>query len=349
MADLLSAIIPLRIEAIREEVPGVKSFVLAPVAPASLPYRAGQYLTLLFRRYGREVRRSYSISSAPALGEPLTITVKRIDNGLISRWLIDEARPGEQLQTIGAAGFFTLPEEPAAFRQLVLVAAGSGIAPMLGLLKTALHTHPTARVLLVYSNRTPSHTLFREELLALQARFPQRLHLELLYSVDANLGRARLHKPLLEDLVHRFSPGPVAGTLAYVCGPLDFMRMATYALHAAGLPLSDIRRELFTPIAVPATHVPPDMAAYPVSIRWRGQEYVVPVQYPSTILRAARQQGLALPYSCEAGQCGNCVARCTAGRVWMSLNEVLTDKETERGLVLTCTGYPIGGPVRLEF
>ncbi|QIX61897.1 ferredoxin--NADP reductase [Hymenobacter sp. BT18] len=338
----------LTVKNIREEVLGVKSLVLAPEAGELAPYQAGQFLTLIFRRHGREVRRSYSISSAPALGEPLTITVKRVENGLISRWLVDEARLGDQLLTSGAAGFFTLPQPPAALQELVLVAAGSGITPVYGLLKTALYTQPEARILLVYSNRAPATTLFREELLALQRQFSQRLQLELLYSVDANLGRARLHKPLLEELVRRFAPSSWPTTLAYVCGPLDFMRMATYALHALGLPLSHIRRELFTPAAAPVAHVPPDTDQHPVTLSWRGQEYVLQVQYPTTILRAARQQGLRLPHSCEAGQCGNCVARCTQGTVWMSINEVLTDQELARGLVLTCTGYPVAGPVRLE-
>ncbi|HLK96762.1 MAG TPA: 2Fe-2S iron-sulfur cluster binding domain-containing protein, partial [Hymenobacter sp.] len=118
-----------------------------------------------------------------------------------------------------------------------------------------------------------------------------------------------------------------------------------------GLPLAQIRRELFNPITATVPHsIPPDTEPHTVTIRLRGQEYQVAVQYPRTILQAARQQGLTLPYSCEAGSCGNCAARCTQGEVWMSVNDVLTDREMARGLVLTCTGYPIGTEeVRLEY
>jgi ring-1,2-phenylacetyl-CoA epoxidase subunit PaaE len=342
----------LTIREVREEVLGTKSFVLEPAGGQQLTYAAGQYLTLVREQYGREVRRSYSISSAPALDEPLTLTIKRLDNGLLSRQLIDRARAGDHLRTLDAAGFFTLPPDLAAsYDQLIFLAAGSGITPIFSLLKTVLHTAPQVRVLLVYGNRRPASTIFLAELRELARRFPQQLHLELLFSENRHLARARLHKELLKELVAHHAPAPSDRTLAYLCGPLDYMRMGIYGLHEAGLPLVQIRRELFNPITanVPRS-IPPDTEEHVVNIRLRGQEHRVPVQYPRTILQAARQQGLTLPYSCEAGSCGNCAARCTQGQVWMALNDVLTDRKMARGLVLTCTGYPIGSAeVRLEY
>ncbi|TGE27337.1 ferredoxin--NADP reductase [Hymenobacter metallicola] len=346
---MTSPYLSLRIRAIRVEAPDTKSFVLEPAAGTELRYQAGQYLTLVCLQHGQEVRRSYSMSSAPALAEPLTITVKRVDNGVLSRYLIDQARVGDELQTTGAAGFFVLPDSLEDYRQLILLAAGSGITPLFALLKTALHGYPQLRVLLVYSNRTPAATIFLAELQQLARQFPDRLHLELLYSTNPDLSRAHLHKELLEQLVAEHAPGPPAQTLAYLCGPLNYMRMGTYGLHDAGLPLSHIRRELFYTAAAPAPfRLPPDTDEHPVTIRLRGTEHTLAVHYPTTILQAAKRQGLVLPYSCEAGQCGNCAARCTAGTVWMTTNEVLTDRETARGLVLTCTGYPVGGPATLE-
>lgn len=340
----------LTIRQIREEVPGTKSFVLDTPPGKPLPYEAGQYLTLVHTAHGRETRRSYSISSAPALQEPLTITVKRIDNGLLSRRLIDAARPGDQLRALGTAGFFTLPPDLAAVDQVVLLAAGSGITPIYSLLKTVLHTQPRLRVLLVYSNQRPESTIFRAELEALAQQYPEQLHLELLYSQNPDLSRARLHKELLKELVASFAPAPPHRTLAYLCGPLDYMRMGTYGLHEAGLPLEHIRRELFNPITATVPHtLPPDTEPHAVTLVLRGQEHRLLVQYPRTILQTAKQLGLALPYSCEAGSCGNCAMRCTQGQVWMATNDVLTQRETDRGLVLTCTGYPIGMvDVRLE-
>jgi ring-1,2-phenylacetyl-CoA epoxidase subunit PaaE len=127
------------------------------------------------------------------------------------------------------------------------------------------------------------------------------------------------------------------------------MRMGTYGLHNAGLPLAHIRRELFYTPAPQSLAMPPDTAPHLVTLRLRGQPHQFVVQYPFTILQATQQQqGLRLPYSCAGGQCGNCAVCCTQGQVWMSTNEVLTDRELAQGLVLTCTGYPIGGDVHLE-
>ena len=340
----------LTITAICPHGPGTRTLVLRPQAGEKIEYQAGQYLTLVRAAHGREVRRSYSFSSSPALHEAPAITVKRVDNGLFSRWLVDEARVGDTVQTSGAGGFFTFPPDLDAYQQVILLGAGNGITPLFSLLKTALHAHPHLAVLLLYSNRSVAEALFLDELRALARRFPLHLHLELFFSNDPALYRARLHKELLETLVARHAPAAPARTLAYVCGPLNYMRMGTYGLHEAGLPLAHIRRELFsTGVAPHAPLVPPDTQSHQVTLTLRGQPHRLAVQYPHTILQAAKRQGLKLPYSCEVGQCGNCAVRCTQGQVWMSNNEVLTDRDLARGLVLTCTGYPVGGDVTLDF
>jgi ferredoxin-NADP reductase len=340
---------PLTVVAVRPETADTVTLELAPVEGQPFLYRAGQYLTLVQHEHGQEVRRSYSFSSSPALPEPLRITVKRIANGLMSRRLVDQARPGDVLLTSGAAGLFTLPDDVRHLRQVWLLAAGSGITPIFSLLKTLLVTEPALTAVLVYSNHSPATTIFREELAALAARYPARLRIEWLYSNAPDLARAHLYKELLEQLVRQHATVPPAELLAYVCGPLNYMRMCTYALRELQVPPENIRRENFnTEPAYRAPLLPPDTDVHPVTVRWAGREYAFDSQHPDTILQAARRHDLRLPYSCEAGRCGNCVARCTQGRVWMSYNEVLTERDLARGLVLTCTGYPVGGPVRLE-
>ncbi|RAK68296.1 ferredoxin--NADP reductase [Hymenobacter edaphi] len=340
---------PLRVLAVRAETADTRTLLLAPADERPLAYRAGQYLTLVQHAHGHEARRSYSLSSSPALPEPLAITVKRIANGLFSRQLVDRAQPGDVLLTTGAAGLFTLPDELAGVRQVWLLAAGSGITPIYSLLKTLLTTQPQLPVVLLYSNHAPATTIFREELEALAARHPQQLRIEWLFSNAPDLARAHLYKELLESLVRQHAVAPPAELLAYVCGPLNYMRMCTYALRELRVPTDHIRRENFVtePAYVPPL-LPPDTDAHPVTVRWAGQQYEFEARHPDTILQAARRHDLRLPYSCEAGRCGNCVARCTQGRVWMSYNEVLTERDLARGLVLTCTGYPVGGPVQLE-
>ncbi|WP_187260827.1 ferredoxin--NADP reductase [Pontibacter beigongshangensis] len=342
-----SGYMPLRIAAITEEIKDFKTFEFDQ--ESKLRYKAGQYLTFVHRFQGEEVRRSYSIISSPALQEPLAIGVKRIENGYFSRQLVDHARPGDVVLTTGAAGFFTLPDDMTPFKQVFLLAAGSGITPVLSILKTVLAAHPAVQVVLIYSNSSAQKTAFRDYLLQLKEQYRERLQLELLYSNSENLLRARLHRELLHLFLQQYAAAPLTQTLFYVCGPLNYMRMCQYTLRQAKVPLSNIRKESFNIDKSPPPPVrPPDMAAHTVKLWYRNEPYLLRVQYPDSILKVARKAGLKVPYSCETGRCGNCVARCRSGKVWMSYNEVLTEKELDAGLILTCTGYPIGGDAELE-
>lgn len=337
----------LTIKAIKEEVPGFKTFTFE--ADPAIPYQAGQYLTLVDYVGAEEVRRSYSITSSPALSEPLTIGVKRIANGLFSRKLVDGAQPGDTWLTTGTGGFFTLPEDTASLKQLFFYAAGSGITPIYSLIKTALYQHPHLRLVLIYSNASPERAIFREELEALQQQFPQQLTIEFLYSNAPNLNQARLHRDLFLQFLKHHTAADVHQVLYYICGPEAYMRMCTYILQENHVPGEQIRRENFIiQKKVPHKLEPPDKAPHQVVLNWAGAQMVFPVAYPQTILSAAEAAGYALPYSCRSGQCGNCVARCTAGKVWMSYNEVLTEKDLAKGLILTCTASPQYGNVTLE-
>ena len=337
----------LTIKAVREEVPGFKTFVLEGEEP--LAYRAGQYITLVDTSSGEEVRRSYSIASAPALGEPLTIGVKRVENGHFSRLLVDKAHVGDRVLTTGVGGLFTLPDNIADYKQVFFFAAGSGITPIFSLIKAALHEQLPLQLVLIYSNASPAKAIFREELERLTESYPQQLHIEFLYSNAANLGRARLYRELLLQLLESLSTAPAGQTLYYICGPEAYMRMCLYTLQGEGIPPEHIKRENFVIQRVkPPRPAPPDLGPHQVSLRLFGGEHHFAVQYPDTILSAARKQGLSMPYSCEVGRCGNCVALCTGGKVWLSYNEVLTEKELAKGLILTCVAHPVEGDVRVE-
>ncbi|QHL86748.1 2Fe-2S iron-sulfur cluster binding domain-containing protein [Nibribacter ruber] len=345
-----SPYIPLTISRIREEVPGVKTFEFSGPESSQIAYLAGQYLTLVLpaQPHRAEIRRSYSITSSPDLQEPLAIGVKRLSNGAFSRYLVDHAKVGDQVLTIGAAGFFTLPEELSTVGQLFFFAAGSGITPIFSLLKTVLAAHAPLPVVLVYSNQTERLTIYKKELLALQKAFPERFHMRLLYSDAPKLDQARLHKNLLEKLVKEMALVPPEQLLAYVCGPENYMRMCTYGLRGAQVPFENIRKETFSTQKVHLKATPPDKDRHKIELVWQKETHHFWAQYPDTILQAAQKAGISLPYSCEVGKCGNCAARCAQGQVWMSYNEVLTQKKLDQGYVLTCVGHPVGGDVTLE-
>jgi ferredoxin-NADP reductase len=338
----------LTISQIAEEVKGFKTFTFVQDAAASaITYEPGQYLTLVRWQQNREIRRSYSITSTPALGEPLTIGVKRIENGIMSRYLVDRAQPGDQVLTIGAGGFFTLPPDINNYKQIFFLVAGSGITPAFSLIKTVLQLYPAISVVLIYSNRTPDSTAFRDAITRLASAFPQQFQVEFLYSNAPDLGRAHLYKELLESLLEKYRRAAPEQMLFYVCGPINYMRMCTYALRESAVPAANIRKENFSTDKPVTPALPPDTALHTVTLHYHKQVYQLAVQYPTTILQAAKREGIFLPYSCEAGKCGNCVAHCQAGHVWHSYNEVLTDKEIAQGLILTCVGYPVGGDVVL--
>jgi ferredoxin-NADP reductase len=339
--------IPLRITGIRSETHDVKSFILETAESPPLSYKAGQFLTLAVP--GTNERRSYSISSTSFLGEPLTITVKRLDNGAYSRFLFDACEKGALLYTIGTSGFFTLPDQFEPFSQIAFFAAGSGITPILPMINTILHHHPKVIARLVYSNHSVIDTIFLKELQKLQEQFPDTFLPEWLFSDSKHLRKARLSKELLAQYIQAWLPDDKSRALFYMCGPHHYMQMVSIVLLAEGVPSEHIRKEIFDTTRPVTKEMPPDQDVHRITVRYDGQEYSFDAKFPQTILEAAKQKGIVLPYSCEAGKCGTCAATCVKGRVWMSYNEVLVDRELSLGRVLTCTGYAVGGDVTVEY
>lgn len=339
----------LCIKEIIQETKDCKTFILESPEGSSLTYKAGQFLTVIFDTPFGQQRRNYSLSSSPDLKEPVSITIKRIVNGVFSRKMIDAVQPGDTLTTIGASGFFTLPADIRHCRQLFLLAAGSGITPVFGLLKTVLHKYPGIKVILIYSNHSKEDTIFYTALQRLQVRCPQQLQIEWLFSNAFDHRKARLGNWLLGELLKKYVAAPLPFCLFYLCGPFNYMRMITITLLSAGVSMANIRKEEFI-ITVPAIELrPPDTAARNVKLILNEKQYQFSSAYPQTILQSAKLAGIELPYSCETGRCGTCAAMCTGGNVWMKYNEVLTEQDIKKGMVLTCTGYPVYGNVELDF
>jgi ferredoxin-NADP reductase len=336
----------LVIENIREETRGFKTFIFRE--GHGINYQAGQFITLIDQTGLKEIRRSYSITSSPVLQEPLSIAVKRIDNGFFSRNLVDRARVGDKLLTTGAAGFFRLPENINSYSGIFFFAAGSGIAPVYSLLKTVLHLHPEISVFLIYSNQSLHSTAFYDELKRLESKHARQLHIDFLYSSESDLRRARLNRELLLEFI-TINQCDREKTIFYTCGPENYMRMIIFLLSEEGFNKNHIKKEDFNPGSKKlVSRLPPDKKNYLIQMDFHGTDYRFPVQYPDSILQSARKIKLNLPYSCETGKCGSCAAICVSGKVWLSNNEVLTEEDLARGLTLTCTGHPQNGDVILK-
>jgi len=213
------------------------------------------------------------------------------------------------------------------------------------MIKTLLHT-TTIPIVLIYSNSNREDTVFYHELQELLQLFPGSFKVEFLFSNAFNLSRARLNKELLPKLVDEYAIAEKQHLLFYTCGPHSYMRMVIYALEEYGVSGEQIKKENFNTEAKPVIKaLPPDTESHSVTVHMGKETQTILVQYPDTILSAAKKHKIALPYSCETGRCGSCAAICKSGRVWMSYNEVLMDADLAKGLILTCLGYPIEGDV----
>jgi ring-1,2-phenylacetyl-CoA epoxidase subunit PaaE len=323
-----------------QETPNTRSYYLLPTSTQSIKYEAGQFLTLEINRNDRIVRRSYSISSTPGIDPIISITIQQIANGEISRHLFNELRKGSIIRALEPAGRFILETNKAFQRTIFFVAAGSGITPVFSLLKKVLYTEPLSKVVLLYQNKDKAHTIFYQALMDLEEKFSSRFNLIFLFSKPSDGGTIqRLNMDLLESLVLQYHPEEKEKAIFFTCGPKAFMRMVEYAVKTAGYESEQIRKEFFLVDPIPAPPPPIDSSQKKAVIHFNGQEYNITVRYPQTILQAALEQSLLLPYSCRGGRCSTCVARCTKGKVMMSINEILTDKDLANGLVLPCVGY----------
>lgn len=341
------AIKNLKIIKIIQETSNAKTFVLEFLDDSKPVYQPGQFLTLVFNTRHGEKRRSYSISSSPVLGEPLSITIKKVYNGEFSRMLISHAKVGDVLDTAGISGLFLLPENIGDTLAYFFIAAGSGITPCFSMIKTILAT-AQSKVVLIYSNRNEAETIFYNQLKYLQETYPDRFVVRFLFSLIFDVNLSRLSSRLLQKFLDELLTVQVRDALFYVCGPFEYMQTVIITLLGR-VPAQQIYKENFNALPRLLVPKPPDIAAHDAIIHINGEVHRLNVQYPDSILAVAQKNKIALPYSCEAGRCGSCVAVCINGKIWMAYNEVLTDDELQKGWVLVCQSYPVDGDVEIVF
>lgn len=337
----------LAVEAIKWETDNAATFFLKELGNQHITYKAGQFITLVFTHHGREIRRSYSISSSPdeAL---LAITVKRIENGEISRFLLSKAKVGDLWDVLPPAGKFVIVDYSSQ-KDIIYFAAGSGIAPVYAHLKYILFRKGESHITLVYSNHNIHSTLFYDELNQMAAAYPDRFTLIFLFSESGNDIKAqRLNNDRVIQWVNdnlQFVPNDAE---FFLCGPFAYMRMIKLTLMAMHFKPSQIRKENFVIETKPGTNFT-NYPAKEIRLKFAGKTYDLPVGENQTILDAALQHGIRLPYSCKAGICSSCTAICSSGNVAMSVNDVLTDEDLQAKWILTCTGHPVSDDVVVEF
>jgi ring-1,2-phenylacetyl-CoA epoxidase subunit PaaE len=320
-------------------------------------FKPGQHLTLKAEIGGEEVRRNYSLCVAPEEGE-LKVTVKRIAGGIFSNWINDALKRGDRLDVMEPHGSFTWDFEPGARNHYVAFAGGSGITPVISLLKTALIEEPESRFTLFYGNRDSQSVIFLEALAGLKNRFMGRLevhHFLAEESEDIELLNGMLDRSKCDDVLEQLVD-PAEAAAFFICGPGPMMDSAEEALLACGVERQRIHIERFTadrpPEALQAQLEAMSRGAQGMTIvvTLDGRKRRVPFSAEAgNILDSARLAGLPAPFACKAGVCATCRARVVSGEVEMAARYGLTDEEIASGYVLTCQSVPKGEGVELDY
>jgi ring-1,2-phenylacetyl-CoA epoxidase subunit PaaE len=352
---------PLTISDIRNETPDCisVSFHIPDEWKEEFKYQAGQNITLRSIINGEEVRRSYSICSGPHENE-LRIAIKKVEEGLFSSHAHRQFKPAQVLNVLAPTGNFYLPLQAENKKHYVAFAAGSGITPVISILKTILKEEPFSRFTLVYGNRNRSSVIFREELLAIKNYYPERFQLIPVFSrekMDAPVFEGRIDAAKSEMIFKQIVP--LAPDQEYLlCGPAPMIFSVRSWLLDQKVSEKKIHYELFSDpgeSGAALKKIIPGKKEFSqekslVTIRLDGvsADYQIPVEGPS-ILEAAIQAGADLPYACRAGVCASCRAKLLKGKVIMDQNYALADEELDQGFILTCQSHPASEKIEIDF
>ena len=319
-------------------------------------YKQGQHLTLRAMIDGEDVRRSYSICSA-VQDKALRVAIKRCAGGLFSNWANEQLQPGVTLEVMPPMGHFNVPLEPGSARHYLGFAAGSGITPLLSIIKTTLQAEPHSRFTLVYGNRASSTVIFRDELTDLKDQYMDRLRLVYVMSreqQDIELFNGRITEEKCgQFLKHWIDIRDI--DVAFICGPEDMMHGVSRSLQEAGLEKEKIRIELFAASIPKHEHKPRHIEAgarhqTEVTVIMDGNAASFTMDKDKeSILDAGLRAGIDMRYSCKGGVCSTCRCKVLDGEVEMDVNYALEDYEVRRGFVLSCQSFPVTDKVVVDF
>jgi len=347
----------LAVNDLRRETADAISLTFAIPDGLTSDYRfaPGQYLTLRTTMDGEEVRRSYSICSGPDDGE-LRIAVKKVDGGAFSSWVADQLKAGDELDVMTPTGRFGVAHAPDQARVYVGFAAGSGITPILSIIKGVLAREPHSRFFLFYGNRSTAGMLFREALEELKDRFLQRLSVFHVISgeeQDIPILHGRLDGDKVRLLLRALVPADSLDHV-FICGPAGMSEDIEATCRDIGIAADRIHVERFVSefggrprpkATVPVTAAPKAMASLIID----GKRREVPVAEDESILDAALRAGMDLPFACKGGMCSTCRAKLVEGEARMEVNYSLEPWETGAGFILTCQARPLSGKVVVDY
>lgn len=342
----------LRIKQIQKETDNAVTitFDVPPQLKEDYSFIAGQYITLKTMINGSEIRRDYSICSSPKSGA-LTVAVKEVEGGIFSTYANRELKDGDLLEVATPNGRFVFEPNDKKTKNIAAFAAGSGITPILSIIKCALEEEVYSKVILVYGNKTTKDTMFLNELLELRHEFKDRFTIQFVFSQskedDAIFGR--IEKSTVNFVVKN-EHKHVAIDAFYLCGPEGMIHVVKDVLTEHGIDKDTIFFELFKAAkSTTAEEASVSSGNSKITIIVDDEESSFEMSQKQSILEAALDQDLDVPYSCQGGICSSCLARITEGSATMRQNNILTEKEVEDGLILTCQAHPTSGSIRIDY
>ncbi len=360
----------LKVQEVRQETPEAVSVTFEVPAGLSetFKYKHGQYLTLRFDINGQEIRRAYSMCSSP-LDDHITVTVKRVEGGLASNYIHEAVKPGTVVEVMPPEGRFFTDLNPENKKTYYLFGAGSGITPLMSILRTVLEEEPLSTVFLLYGNRTEESIIFRESLRELADRYAGQLIVEHILSrpprekVKGLAGFFKKGAILWEGRMGRIDESNVQDFLNenpprsrqveyFICGPGTMIDTVENALQKHGVDKKHIHTERFisgTPQAAATNGQAKSGAGTQVRVHLDGQEIDLAINEGKTILDALIAKGYDPPYSCTAGACSTCMAKVLRGSVRMDACFALDEEEVEEGFILTCQSHPSSEEVEVTF
>ncbi len=331
----------LTVSEVKKETPNSVrvSFEIPDDISEIFDFTPGQYITIKHQVNEKEIRRAYSICSVPGNGV-LSVGIKKVKKGAFSVFANTDLNPGDTLEVMPPEGNFVLKTDPSNANNYLAFAAGSGITPILSILKSVLEEEPESTFSLVYGNQSMEETMFAGEIAKLQEAYPERFFVEYLFSrrkedfglfgrIDRSTANYLLNKKLNNKSYHSY----------YLCGPEDMIHTVSDLLKEKGVSKDAIHFELFTTTEEGDLEEPHD-GFTKISVTLDDETEVFVMPQDTSVLEASLKQGLDAPYSCQGGICSTCIARITEGKAEMRKNQILTDEEIADGLILTCQAHP---------
>ena len=309
----------------------------------------GQYITIKTQLNGSEVRRSYSICSAKG-EEGISVGIKKVADGLFSKYANDQLTSGMQMEVHPPEGRFTYDRSKDQASTVIAFAAGSGITPIMSIMKEVL-TKTDKQFILVYGNKRLEETMFHSEIKDLVATYGERLQVQFIYSREQNEDAifGRIERTTVNYILKN-KVAKADDCLFYLCGPEEMINNVSDTLVTQGISKDQIKFELFSSDDdTPAEAAEIAGGKTQVKVLVDDEEFTLIMDKKQRVLDAVLKEDIDAPYSCQGGICSSCIARVTEGKVEMVKNQILTDSELEEGLILTCQSHPVSDTLSIDY